>query len=151
MNPFCLRCGVDVSIQNSVNLQAKYNKMDTYLSVLRKNWLQIKADVHYLPHAVFTGMEKKNLSPNYLSYKQIFREAIKEIKMADKYIDSRYCGLCEFCSTFIFGSIFLAFYREKSLVKYFDHPVMLLLRGSGITDLLKTFYGLLQRKKFHGN
>ena len=87
MNPFRLRCGVDVSIQNSVNLQAKYNKMDTYLSVLRKNWLQIKADVHYLPHAVFTGMEKKNLSPNYLSYKQIFRETIKEIKMADKYID----------------------------------------------------------------
>ena len=87
MNPFCLRCGVDVSIQNSVNLQAKYNKMDTYLSVLTKKWLQIKADVHCLPHAVFTGMEKKNLSPNYLSYKQIFCEAIKEIKMADKYID----------------------------------------------------------------
>ena len=37
--------------------------------------------------AVFTGMKKKNLLPNYLSYKQIFREAIKEIKMTDKYID----------------------------------------------------------------
>ena len=43
--------------------------MDTYLSIL------------------FTGMKKKNLLPNYLSYKQIFREAIKEIKITDKYID----------------------------------------------------------------
>ena len=32
-------------------------------------------------------MKKKNLLPNYLSYKQIFREAIKEIKITDKYID----------------------------------------------------------------
>ena len=39
--------------------------------------------------------------------------------------------------TFIFDSIFLAFCREKSLEKYFDHPVMLLLRSSSITDLLK--------------
>ena len=87
MNPFCLRCGVDMSIQNSVNLQTKYKKIDTYLSVLGKKWLQIKEDVHCLPHAVFTGTEKKNLLPDHLSYKQIFREAIKEIKMADKYTD----------------------------------------------------------------
>ena len=40
-----------------------------------------------MPRAVFTGMKKKNLLPNYLSYQQIFREAIKEIKMTDKYID----------------------------------------------------------------
>ena len=32
-------------------------------------------------------MKKKNLLPNYLSYKQVFREAIKEMKMADKYVD----------------------------------------------------------------
>ena len=143
MNPFCLRRGVDVSIQNSVNLQAKCNKMNTYLSVLRKKWLQIKADVHCLPHAVFTGMEKKNLLPNYLSYQQIF------LYKNGRYVHwfySRHCELCEFCTTFIFGRIFLALYREKSLVKYFDHPVMLLLRGSGITDLLKRFYGLIQRK-----
>ena len=87
MNPFCLRCGVNASIQNSVNLQTKYNTMDTYLSVLGKKQLQIKADGHCLPRAVFTGMKRKNLLPNYLSYKQIFREAIKEIKMTDKYID----------------------------------------------------------------
>ena len=61
--------------------------MDTYLSILGKKWLQIKAYEHCLPRAVFTGMKKKNLLPNYLSYKQIFREAIKEIKMTDKYID----------------------------------------------------------------
>ena len=40
-----------------------------------------------MPRAVFTGMKKKNLLPNYFSYKQIFSEAIKEIKMTDKYID----------------------------------------------------------------
>ena len=87
MNPFCLRFGVNASIQNSVNLQTKYNTMDTYLSVLGKKRLQIKADGHCLPRAVFTGMKKKNLLPKYLSYKQIFREAIKEINMTDKYID----------------------------------------------------------------
>ena len=87
MNPFCLRCGVNASIQNSVNLQTKYNTMDIYLSVLGKKRLQIKADRHCLPPAVFTGMKKKKSLPNYLSYKQIFREAIKEIKMTDKYID----------------------------------------------------------------
>ena len=82
-----MRCGVNASIQNSVNLQTKYNTMDIYLSVLGKKQLQIKADGHCLPRAVFTGMKRKNLLPNYLSYKQIFREAIKEIKMTDKYID----------------------------------------------------------------
>ena len=61
--------------------------MDTYLSVLGKKRLQIKADGHCLPRAVFTGMKKKHLLPKYLSYKQIFREAIKEINMTDKYID----------------------------------------------------------------
>ena len=45
--------------------------------------------------------------------------------------------------TFIFDSMFLAFCHEKSLGKYFDRPVMLLLHGSGITDLLKKFYRLL--------
>ena len=47
----------------------------------------MKADGHCLPRAVFTGMKKKKLLQNYLSYKQILREAIKEIKMIDKYID----------------------------------------------------------------
>ena len=87
MNPFCLTYGVNASIQNSLNLQTKYNTMDTYLSVLGKKRLQIKADGHCLPRTVFTGMKKKNLLPKYLSYKQIFREAIKEINMTDKYID----------------------------------------------------------------
>ena len=54
--------------------------MDTYLSIL------------------FTGMKKKNLLPNYLSYKQIFREAIKEIKMTDKYIDF-IAGTVNLCQT----------------------------------------------------
>ena len=67
MNPFCLECEVDASIQNSVNSQTKYNTIDTYLSVLRKKRLQIKADGHCLPRSVFTGMKKKNL-PNYLSH-----------------------------------------------------------------------------------
>ena len=87
MNPFCLKCGVNATIQSSVNLQTKFNTMDTYLSVLGDNRLQIKADGHCLPRAVFAGMKKKNVLPNYLSYKQVFREAIKEMKMADKYID----------------------------------------------------------------
>ena len=86
MNPFCLKCGVNGTIQNSVNLQTKFNTIDTYLSVPGENRLQIKADGHCLPRAVFAGMKKKNLLPNYLSYKQVFLEAIKEIKMADKYI-----------------------------------------------------------------
>ena len=86
MNPFCLRCGVNASIQNSVNLQTKYNTMDTYLSVLGKKRLQMKADGHCLTRAVFSGMKKKNFLPNYLPYKQIFCEAIKEIKMTYKYI-----------------------------------------------------------------
>ena len=47
----------------------------------------MKADGHCLTRAVFSGMKKKKFLPNYLSYKQIFCEAIKEIKMADKYID----------------------------------------------------------------
>ena len=42
-----------------------------------------------MPCAVFTGMKEKKLLPNYLSYKQIFGEAIKKIKMANKYIDFR--------------------------------------------------------------
>ena len=86
MNPFCLRFGVNASIQNSVNLQTKYNTMDTYLSVLGKKRLQMKADGHCLTRAVFSGMKKKKFLPNYLSYKQIFCEAIKEIKMTYKYI-----------------------------------------------------------------
>ena len=60
--------------------------MDTYLSVLGKKRLQMKADGYCLTRAVFSGMKKKNLLSNYLSYKQIFREAIKEIKMPYKYI-----------------------------------------------------------------
>ena len=44
-----------------------------------------------------------------------------------------FCGIF----TFIFYSIFLAFCRKKFLEKYFDDPVMLLLRSTSITDLLK--------------
>ena len=54
----------------------------------------------------------------------------------------RFVFLCR-VFTFIFGSMFLAFCREKSLGKYFDRPVMLLIRGLGIADLLKKFYRLL--------
>ena len=45
--------------------------------------------------------------------------------------------------TFIFDSMLLAFCHEKSLGEYFDRPVMLLLHGSGIADLLKKIYRLL--------
>ena len=52
----------------------------------RKKRLIIKGDGHCLPRAVFTGMKRKNLLPTYMSYKQIFREAIQEIKCTDKYL-----------------------------------------------------------------
>ena len=48
--------------------------------------LQIKIDRHCLPRAMFTGMKKKNLLPNYLFYKQILCETAKETKLTDKYI-----------------------------------------------------------------
>ena len=80
MNSFCLRCGVNAIIENSVNVQTKYNTIDTYLSVLGKERLQIKADGHYLPRAVFTGMQKNKQLPNYKYYKQILCKA-------DKFID----------------------------------------------------------------
>ena len=43
--------------------------------------------MHCLPRAVPTGMKKKNFLAKLFTYKHIFHEAIKEIKMTDKYID----------------------------------------------------------------
>ena len=46
--------------------------------------MPIKADGHYLPRAIYTGMKRKQF-PNYHSYKQLFREAVHDIISLDKY------------------------------------------------------------------
>ena len=80
MRPFCLSCGVKESIAFSGNLQQSYNRLDDYLSYLGKRRTLIKPDGHCLPRAVFSGMKRKGQLADLITYKQLFKTAVKEIK-----------------------------------------------------------------------
>ena len=50
-----------------------------------KKRIQIKPDGNCLPRAVFNGLKRKGFLPDHYNYKELFRDAISDIKFNDIY------------------------------------------------------------------
>ena len=85
MKAFCVKCGVFASIQELEGGAESYRVLDGYLSDYMKMRIQTKPDGHCLPRAVFNGLKRKGFLPDYHNYKELFRDAISDIKYSDIY------------------------------------------------------------------
>ena len=85
MKAFCVKCGVFASIQELEGVAELYRVFDGYLSDYMKKRIQIKPDGHCLPRAVFNGLKRKGFWSDHHNYKELFRDAISDIKYNDIY------------------------------------------------------------------
>ena len=85
MKAFCVKCGVLASIQELEGVTELYRVLNGYLSDYMKKRKQIKPDGHCLLRAVFNGLKRKGFFPDHYYYKELFRDAISDIKYNDIY------------------------------------------------------------------
>ena len=85
MKAFCVKYGVFASIQGLEGVAELYRISDGYLSDYMKKRIQIKPDGHCLPRAVFNGLKRKGFWSDHHNYKELFRDAIFDIKYNDIY------------------------------------------------------------------
>ena len=80
MKAFCVKCSVFASIQELDGVAELCRVLDGYLSDHMKKRIQIKPDGHCLLWAIFNGLKRKGFLPNHHTYKELFRDAISDIK-----------------------------------------------------------------------
>lgn len=87
LRPFCVKCGVQESINHDVLLAEKYDTVDCKLHQQGKHRILVKGDGHCLPRAVFRGAKLLDLATQHITYKSLFEASIDRIRMnIDHYV-----------------------------------------------------------------
>ena len=80
MRPYCIRCGVNESIQSERDLKERYEQMDAYIKSANKRRIPVIGDGHCLPRAVFRGAKNLNLLPQFITYSGLFKATVQRIE-----------------------------------------------------------------------